>query len=394
MTHAMVHGVNFTNKGAELMLCAIQQKLAEWDRKNTLSADTRTGTFQQRQAAGMKHLALREPCKIPYSAQVFLAETIPSVLRNKLNLRLESEVDLVLDASGFAYSDECGLRRTEEMARLCRRWQQQGKKVVLLPQAFGPFSKALTGQYFPEIISHADLVFARDKQSYLNITELGVPIDNVHIAPDFTNLVKGHVPDYARALRQRACIIPNFRMIEKTSAEIRVSYIPFIATLINTLEQHGLQPFILLHETNDVGLGQALMEQLPHRVPLVNETDPLAIKGIIGQSSLVVSSRFHGLVSALSQGVPSLGTGWSHKYQKLFQDYGCPDCLIDIGAGFEAARGQLKRITDENSRRELRACLEHHAKQQNQLSQGMWAQVERLISPSNSRTPDQAVVAV
>jgi hypothetical protein len=28
------------------------------------------------------------------------------------------------------------------------------------------------------------------------------------------------------------------------------------------------------------------------------------------------------------------------------------------------------------------------------LSQGMWAQVERLISPSNSRTPDQAVVAV
>jgi colanic acid/amylovoran biosynthesis protein len=55
------------------------------------------------------------------------------------------------------------------------------------------------------------------------------------------------------------------------------------------------------------------------------------LKAMIGQCDLVVGSRFHSLVAALSQGVPSVALGWAHKYVELLGDFGQEDLVIDRG---------------------------------------------------------------
>ena len=38
------------------------------------------------------------------------------------------------------------------------------------------------------------------------------------------------------------------------------------------------------------------------------------IKGVINQCEVIVASRYHTIVAALSLGIPTLGIGWHHKY--------------------------------------------------------------------------------
>jgi colanic acid/amylovoran biosynthesis protein len=46
------------------------------------------------------------------------------------------------------------------------------------------------------------------------------------------------------------------------------------------------------------------------------------LKAIIGQCQLVISSRYHALIAAMSQGIAVGTAGWSHKYTELLEETG------------------------------------------------------------------------
>lgn len=377
-----ISGVDFNNKGGELMLYAVKQQLQQWDKSNTLTGYLTMGTYEQRKQAGIHHLAYTRSSKVPFAGQMISLSShlIPKVIRQKYDLILESEVDAVLDASGFAFSDQWGAEDTEKMAKLCQRWKRQGKKIILLPQAFGPFTSDRIKNAFIQLIETVDLIFARDSISYDYISKLGSPIPHVKQAPDFTNLVKGIEPDSIKNLIGKPCIIPNYRMIDKTSQDVSNNYLSFLKATIDDLFNRGLEPFILVHETKDVKLCKQLQAEVSHSVPVVEENNPLYLKGIIGKCFLVVGSRFHGLVSALSQGVPCLGAGWSHKYQMLFESYSCSHLSANIEDNFEENLAKLNSIIDEPTRAKTIEAIAQAAEREEALSRAMWTEVKNTVA--------------
>ena len=118
---------------------------------------------------------------------------------------------------------------------------------------------------------------------------------------------------------------------------------------------------------------------LPH---IIEESDPLRTKGVIGAAGLVISSRYHGCVSALSQGVPCLATSWSHKYQALFEDFQQPDAVITT----PDADAAVTRLKDLIARRvEISDVLHRSAKEQTVRVDAMWQEVIAILQSAKTK---------
>ncbi|SMC73010.1 colanic acid/amylovoran biosynthesis protein [Desulfocicer vacuolatum DSM 3385] len=367
-----IRGVSFKNKGSELMLRSIVTKLREKiPNINLLMVNPLTDSICSKRVDLGFH---RKLCFQIYGSQWgFGGALIPKALRQKYHMVLDSEVDVVLDASGFAYSDQWGTRATIAASKVIRKWKEQKTKVILMPQAFGPFTGKKIQSAFKIIVENSDLIFARDQHSYKHVTQLVGKREHIRIAPDFTNLINGDLSHDFDMDSNRFCIIPNYRMIDKTINEERDLYIPFLINCVKYLYEKGANPFILIHEGDkDLWIGKEIEKRIGQKINIIHESNALKIKGIIGVSEGVIGSRFHGLVSALSQGIPALAAGWSHKYEMLFEDYGFPDGILMVKSSYHEIQQKIDMLLSNIEKQKIKKKLIDQGIIQKQLSSIMW----------------------
>lgn len=353
-------GMNFVNKGAELMLHSIIQQFSD-SNKYKLVTDFTMGTFEQRSQLGLHQKFRVNPLGYQFSDegkrtainnmkkdQKIFERFFRSQFSEGLGLVAPSEIDVILDASGFRYSSQWGNNQTHLAAFLYEQWSKEGKKIILLPQAIGPFDTDEIKQSFQKLIRSVNLICPRDDVSYNHIMEICPKNskDKIKKFPDFTCLAEGKIPNYEFPTNQ-VCIIPNYRMIDKTDSKIATWYMNLLIEIIRFLKKRKIDFFVLIHETGkDYLIYDEICKKTGYDIKLISEDDPLVIKGIISQCSTVIGSRYHGLISALASNVPTIGIGWSHKYDELFKDFGIDEFLIKNLLGKEAVEKVLCTFFD------------------------------------------------
>lgn len=323
-------GVEFENKGAELMLCAILQRIATYwpDAEIALTPSKKAPFLKRCSVHAWQKLSLRKL----YFDLNGLTDYLPIFARRylkKWGIVTEADIDVVLDASGFLYSEQWDPSMTiRHLHGELKRCHTRGKPYIFLPQAFGPFSEPQTVKRIQHGFPQAALVCAREADSLAHIQTITGPFSGLKQFGDFTNGIAGVAPQAHQ--QPVACIIPNCNMVSsrnKDSAWLN-RYKQLILDVITLYRQHGLAVFFLNHEGDkDAALIDAINRALDVPLKVVTEPDPIAVKGIIASSDAVFSSRFHGCVSALSSGVACLATSWSHKYEQLYRDYDA-QCLM------------------------------------------------------------------
>lgn len=363
-----IYGALFKNKGAELMLRSICEKVENnYENGNGIVSFSYKYFFDFNNTDILKR-------RFPGLSKVL--DKTPSFILNKFKSIKNADLDYVLDASGFAYGDQWGLETSKYTLKQIKEWKALGCGVTLLPQAFGSFEKPGMKEAIKEIHKEVDFMFVRDKVSLKYVHDVIGPSDKVELATDFTNLIEGVVPKTFND-KNGIAIIPNCRMLDKT--ENSDTYVKLLEDIANHFISKGLNPFFLIHEgEDDLKIANDINTRITSKIPVYFGYNALEIKGVIGQSKFVVSSRFHGLVSALSQGIPCLGTGWSHKYKCLFEDYEYNEGLIELN-NWTTISDVLTKSLDTANYNATKTVLLKNSKRLKQESQDTWNKVFSII---------------
>jgi polysaccharide pyruvyl transferase WcaK-like protein len=56
------------------------------------------------------------------------------------------------------------------------------------------------------------------------------------------------------------------------------------------------------------------------------------LRHLVALSSVLVTSRFHAMISGLATSTPTVVVGWSHKYREVLDDFGLSSLGLDSSA--------------------------------------------------------------
>jgi colanic acid/amylovoran biosynthesis protein len=390
-----IHGANGHNCGAEMMAIAISERLesrypgvivcvppdygdsAERDSHGFFLVPEFISKPQQKILSACDRWAPLPVVRLVRSMD-FCFQRLVAWIGHGRNVKTVPPlgVDVVIDASGFAFSDQWGRHKAQNLLEKMT-YRRRRIPLILLPQAMGPFELGHVARACDSLLRRADLVFVRDRYSLEKVETLTRGGVKTQLFPDFTIPLEAKGHETQRVTRRYAAVVPNYRMIDKGGAGS--AYLEFLERALKLIESIGVAPMLLLHESRE---DWRLVEMLAERgvsPQVIKDPDPLVLKRYLGDAEFVIGSRFHALVSALSQGVPTIGAGWSHKYQELFDDFDVPEFVITDVDDSQHLEALVARVGNADQRTQLSEVISKAAASKKIKIEGMWEQVFDLI---------------
>lgn len=262
--------------------------------------------------------------------------------------------DAVVDAHGFAFGDDWGTSAVQLAREWCHYCVKAGKPFFFMPQSWGSFQKTGFAEPLREMLTDASLFYARDRISQRHLAEvLGRRTADVPLAPDIALRFEGAPLPVGASLLELAGvklragipvigITPNLRVYERTegaggeNAYLR-SLVRLCDNLVSRLSAQvvifstDLSPYPedRLDDRYLCGMIRASVKDARTCISLQGYHSAEEIKSVVGNCDILIGSRFHALVFALSQSVPCLALGWSHKYRELLAQFGMEEYVCE-----------------------------------------------------------------
>lgn len=266
----------------------------------------------------------------------------------------------VLDISGGdSFTDLYGPRRFQAISRPKELALRLGKRLILLPQTYGPFYQESTRRQAAWIVQRAGQAWARDARSFETLRKLaGAEADKLRLGVDvaFTLPVKRPrqlLPDQLlAALEERSGaplagvnisgLLYNGGERARAQYQLRADYQQLVHRLIARLvERAGATVVLVPHVLARPGLTEsdqvaneaafrALDRSVRRRVlvcpPVLGASQS---KWLISQMDWFCGARMHSTIAGLSTMTPTAGVAYSLKAQGVFERCGAADALVD-----------------------------------------------------------------
>lgn len=377
-----IKGAGFDNYGAWLMLTSVMQRLGKIAPNVVIVLASRgqASSRRRKELGALRKIDLRARWLDLNGATRFIPRLLRTLLRRR-DVVFECDLDAIIDIAGFGYSDQWGsdyaIRHAVAEAK---RLSESGRHYLFMPQAFGPFSEPSTRALIRDKLAHASLVAARDPVSHANILEITGEFDSLVACGDFTNAVDTSELVNRQISGPYMVVVPNAHMLGDQSSHAQWShtYLDVLSMAIEKASEIDLSVVLI----NFGGpMDQGLIDELQNRWPsasVASVVSDLEAKALVSAATLVLSSRYHACICALSSGVPCLGTSWSHKYEALYDDYKAPQLLLGPEITSEQMYFLITSCLGPDAA--LRHKLEQRAAELRAETEALWLRVESILT--------------
>lgn len=252
--------------------------------------------------------------------------------------------DAIFDASGYTLGSGWPKQSGRILLDTIRMAKRYNKKIILMPQSFGPFDwgEKDDTEFLDEVkdeLAYPLKIYAREREGYACLTSLGLP--NVELSADMVIREKlfpqvsqirveqkDHNNNYPTQGSVGFIINKNVCRIGEASAVVDL-----YARILERLLRSGEKIYILTTSTADIDLVEEVLGKVKdsHKAHVISgEYSSPELIDIIARFKYVVASRYHSVVFAYRSGVPAVILGWASKYTDLAALFQQQEYVFDI----------------------------------------------------------------
>ena len=277
--------------------------------------------------------------------------------------------DVVVDVAGISFADGRGVPILFYNALMTGVPLLLGVPTVKAAQALGPFTSPVNKTLSKLVLPRLSAICARGAKTREHLNSLG--LTRVHDVADLAFSLDeavglpGDVAARVDALTDGFIVVMPSAVVKGIFESRSGNYVAAMGALIRDLRNRTGLGVVIAPHSYRAGHGEGHMNDGPvcREVAAVVADDPGVVlvdadltagelRKLIGMGRVLVTSRFHAMISGLCTATPTVVVGWSHKYREVLADFGLVDFGMDSTA-LSSPSDIVERVADAIDNRNI-----------------------------------------
>lgn len=257
--------------------------------------------------------------------------------------------DVVVDVAGISFVDGRGIPLTVYNALMTGLPLLLGVPTVKAAQALGPFTTRVNRTLARLVLPRLSGVCARGARTREHLDGLGLhnvtDVADLAFSLDESDALPPKVEQAVTgAGSEHVTVMPSAvvrRMYEASGGD----YVSAMEQVVGEIRRRTGRGVVIAPHSYRAGQPEGRMNDGPvcreiaarfsadHKVVLVDEDLRAGeLRRLVAGSHVLVTSRFHAMISGLATLTPTVVVGWSHKYREVLDDFGLAELGMDAAA--------------------------------------------------------------
>lgn len=289
--------------------------------------------------------------EFPIACLALVARTlrIPLFWVRSRGCRSMLDSSVVVDVAGISFADGRGFAIVVYNALMTGVPLLLGVPTVKAAQALGPFQSIPNKWLAPLVLRRVKTVCARGARTREHLDSLGevnaVDVADLAFSLDEAAGLPSAVSTALGSIDSNFIVVMPSAVVKGIFESTGGNYVSAMASLVSEIRSKTGRSVVIAPHSYRAGLPEGRMNDGPvckevaeacvsdsHVLGLDSDLTAGELRHLVALGSVLVTSRFHAMISGLATSTPTVVVGWSHKYKEVLDDFGLSSLGLDSSA--------------------------------------------------------------